>query len=120
MRIRNRITTAIVTTALASSAFALTSGAASAATVTCKTTITHHHSVSAKGTVSDTSTWKHSCGSKNYQERETGTTLSYTGAVSSFTLTKIDVNGCWTETEVRHSVSKKGTASTTVTHSGNC
>ena len=103
---------------IAGSGIALTSGAATAAT--CKTTVTHHHSVTAKGTVSDYTMTKQSCGTGNYTETENGTTQSATGAHAAFTWRKVDVNGCWTKVESRVSTSAKGTVTDTTTTSGNC
>lgn len=110
---------ALSATMFAGGTAVLTSGTAHAATVTCKTTVTHHHSVTSKGTVSDYTLRKYACG-KNYTETETGTTHSASGASSSFTWTKVMNSPCWVKNETRVSVSAKGTVTTTTTHSGNC
>jgi hypothetical protein len=118
MRVRNRIIAGILTAATIGGTVALTGGTAMAATVTCKTTLTHSHSVSSKGTVTDHTTLKKACG-KNYDEWEHGYTNSYTGASSTFHLYKDEDYPRWTETRVTRSVSKKGTVTnTTVNSSG--
>jgi hypothetical protein len=118
MRIRNILMSGTAATVLVGSAIAI-SGTANAATIKCTNTTTHHHSVTSLGTVSDYTTHKWGCG-KNYTETEVGTTQSVTGAHSSFNWTKVETFPCWTKVEHRTSVSKKGTVTHTVTHSGNC
>ncbi len=93
---------------------------ANAATATaCTSRTTHTHTVSSRGSVSDRWTTKVTCG-KNYTEAGHGWSRSYTGASSTFHLTKVMHFPCWTEHEVRRSVSKTGIAHNTVTDSSGC
>lgn len=105
---------------LALSASAIVAPAANAATATaCTSRTTHAHTVSSRGSVSDRWTTKVTCG-KDYTEAEHGWSRSYTGASSTFRLTKVMHFPCWTEHEVRRSVSKTGIARNTVTDSSGC
>lgn len=120
MQIRTAIASTLTTIALAGGiAMASTPAHAATATTTCRTTVTHHHSVTSKGTVSDYTLSKHQCG-KNYTEAEAGNTWYASGAYSSFVWQKTMIYPCWTKAEERHSVSAKGTVTNTVTHTGNC
>jgi hypothetical protein len=93
---------------------------AEAATATaCTSRTTHSHTVSSRGSVSDRWTTKVTCG-KDYTEAEHGWSRSYTGASSTFRLAKVMRFPCWTEHEVRRSVSKTGIAHSTVTDSRGC
>jgi hypothetical protein len=120
MRIRTAVAAVAITVVSAGSAVAVTGGSpASAATLKCTYSTTHHQSVSAKGTVSSYTLTKSGCG-RNYTEREQGTSHSRSGAHSSYWWTKIMHYPCWTKNGTRVSFTAKGTRTVSVTHSGNC
>jgi hypothetical protein len=74
VKTRNAIASTLTLLALAGgTALASTPAHAATAVTTCRTTVTHHHSVSAKGTVSDYTLRKHACG-RDYTETEAGYT----------------------------------------------
>lgn len=112
------IVAGVSTVVVAGSAIAFT-GTANAATVSCFNNTTHHHSVSAKGTVTDYVLHKDGC-TGHYTETEAGNTWYASGAYSWFTWTKVVNGACWTKTEARHSVSAKGKITNKITNSGNC
>lgn len=116
MNIRNRAAAGILAASAAAGAFTLTGGAAYAKTPVCTTSNSHSHSVTAKGTVTDTWTTKHACG-KDYTKAEHRVTQSYTGAHSDMQLTRNEMNyPHWTQHEVLVSTSKSGTVRITVTN----
>ena len=92
-----------------------TGGNAFAATVTCRSTTTHTHTVSSRGTVSDRTTLKKACG-RNYDEWSHGWSHSFTGASSTFHLYKDEDYPHFTQVKVTRSVSKTGTVRNTVTY----
>ncbi len=112
--IRTRIAATVLTLGTLAGVATITSGTAHAATLTCKTTNTYSRSVSALGTVSEHWLTKHACG-RNYTEWEHGDTVSYTGATSVFHWVKTENYPHWVKTQWRHSVSKSGTVTNTVT-----
>lgn len=100
-------------------------GVASAATTAaCSSSTSHSHSVTSRGTVSDSWTTTQRCG-KAYQTWRHGWMRSYTGASNSWHSYK-DGRQCpdrhrWSMTKWLHSISKTGTTRNTVTSSsGSC
>jgi len=118
---KTAVTGVIALSALSIPAVAFTSGSAHAAPLAdCRTTVTHHHSVTSAGTVSDYTMTKHACG-RQYTEHETGSTRTAKGSVSTFVWDKNGTTGgCWSKEETRITVSAKGTRTVTVTNTGNC
>jgi len=118
MRIRNIVASGVTFVVVAGSVIAST-GTANASTGSCFNNTTHHHSVTAKGTVTDYNLHKYGCTGR-YTEVEAGNTWYASGAYSWSTWGKVVRGKCWTKSEARHSVSAKGKVTNKVTYSGNC
>jgi hypothetical protein len=119
MKIRNIAATIATAVTLGTVGFVTTGGTAIAATITCKTTVTHHNSISATGAQSVYTLTKSGCG-KNYNETETGWSVTAKGARTVFIWTKNETFPCWTKTEYETKTSTKGAVTTETIHSGNC